>query len=336
MKRRTTLLFAIGLCISSFVYSQDIHFSNYYYSPLYLSPAKTGAFAGTYRLGANVRDQFSSFIEKPYQSLMAYADMPIAFGLKPHHWIGVGMNIYADKAGDLAFQNTGAHLSLAYHYALKDDYKTVITLGLQYGMTQRNINGDNYSSELTINRQTDPDQATLDNFSPSLGDINFGLSLKNWTSKTSYLDIGASIYHLTQSDFRFTGSSIDNPVRRRLNAYAEYHIQSTDQLAIKPVIVYSKMYLFQNLFGQFNIEYRPNKKSDTIIKGGIGYRVGDAAQFLAGMVYKGWDIGLTYDLTVSSAASYNNRYGGIELGLRRIIIANRKPKINPRELCPRL
>ena len=96
------------------------------------------------------------------------------------------------------------------------------------------------------------------------------------------------------------------------------------------------MWLFQNLFGQFNLEYRPNKKSDTIIKGGLGYRSGDAVQLLAGIIYKGWDVGIAYDLTVSSAADLTNRYGGIELGIRRIIIANRKPDVNPKELCPRL
>ena len=337
MKRRTNFLLALCICISSIALSQDLHFTNYYYSPLYLSPAKTGAFAGTYRFGANVRDQFNSFIEKPYQSFMAHADMPIAFGLKPHHWIGVGINMYGDRAGDLAYSNTGAHLSLAYHYALDPNYKTVITLGIQYGMTQRKIDATNYISNETLSgNNNDPDKALIDNFNPSVSDINFGLSLKNWTSKTSYFDIGASMYHLTHADFRFSGSRIDNQVRRRINAYAEYYIQSTDQLALRPIIVYSKMWLFQNLFGQFNLEYRPNKKSATTLKGGIGYRSGDAVQFLAGMIYKGWDIGIAYDFTVSSAADLTNRYGGIELGIRRIIIANKKPKVKPKELCPRL
>ncbi|MDA8692444.1 PorP/SprF family type IX secretion system membrane protein [Saprospiraceae bacterium] len=336
MKRRTNFLIAICICISAFAYSQDLHFTNYYYSPLYLSPAKTGAFAGTYRFGVNVRDQFNSFIEKPYQSFMAHADMPIAFGFKPHHWIGVGLNMYGDRAGDLSYSNTGAHLSLAYHYAIDPNYKTVITAGIQYGMTQRNINTEGFLSERTILQLSEDDLSRLMDFNPSVGDINFGLSVKNWTSKTSYFDIGGSIYHLSQADFRFTGSSVDNQVRRRINAYAEYHIQSTDQLAIKPIIVYSKMWIFQNLFGQFNLEYRPNKKSATTLKGGLGYRSGDAVQFLAGVIYKGWDIGIAYDFTVSSAADLTNRYGGIELGIRRIIIANKKPTVKPKELCPRL
>lgn len=336
MNRRSTLILAIGMFISCVVSSQDMHFTNYYYSPLYLSPAKTGAFAGTFRFGANVRDQFSSFIAEPYQTLMAYADMPLDLGFKPHHWVGVGLNVHADQAGDLNFQNTGAHLSVAYHYALDPKYKTVFTLGLQFGMTRRKIDGANYNSAETLSGNTaDPDRALLENFNPSIGDLNVGLNAKHWTSKTNYLDLGVSVYHLMQTEFAFTSSSTQNPVARRINVHAEYFIQANKQLAIKPVVMYSRLLKFQNLFGQFNLEYKPNKKTDTVIKGGVGYRTGDAIQFLAGMVFKGWDVGIAYDLTVSSAAAFNNGYGGIELGLRKIIIANKKPKIIPVLLCPR-
>lgn len=341
MNLKPNILLIIGLLLCSLVYSQDIHFTNYNYAPLYLSPAKTGDFAGSYRFGVNVRDQFSSFIVEPYRTLMAYADMNIAKGIKPHHWIGAGINVYADNAGDLSYQNTGAHLSLAYHYAIDPKYKTVITLGLQYGMTQRKIDPENYQSDVSLRNalsnmsSPDPDRALLDDFNPTVGDLNVGISLKRWTSKTAYLDAGVAVNHLLQSEFTFTGSNIQNPVARRINAYAEYYIQTSKQLAIKPIIVYSRMFNFQNLFGQFNLEYKPNRKKTTLIKGGLGYRVGDALQFLAGIDYKGWDIGIAYDLTVSSAAEYTNKFGGIEIGIKKILIANTEPKPEPPViLCP--
>ncbi len=336
MKLRQILLISIGLFVSSIVYGQDMHFTNYAYSPLYLSPAKTGSFLGSYRMGVNFRDQFSSFIVTPYQTFMAYADMSIPFGLKPHHWIGVGINVFADKGGDLDFQNNGVHLSLAYHLALDPKYKTIITLGLQYGMTRRNINPNKYSSEETIRGNADPDRELLNNFNPTIGDLNIGIALKRWTSKKAYFDVGVSMYHLMQSEYAFTNSNIQNPVATRLNFYGEYHLQSTNLLAIKPRIVYARMINFQNLFGQFNLEYRLNKKSSTILKGGIGYRADDALQFLAGIIYKGWDIGLAYDFTVSSAARHTNNYGGIEIGIKKILFSKKAPKIKPVVLCPKL
>ena len=336
MKTRFSILIIIFLSLSTFLHSQDIHFTNYEYSPLYLSPAKTGAYAGSYRVGANVRSQFNTFINEPYQTVMAFADLNFGVGLKPHHWIGAGINVYSDRAGDLTYQNTGAHLGLAYHYAVDPKYKTVFTLGMQFGMTRRNIDGRNYSSLETLSGNAgDPDRDLLNDFNPNIGDFNLGVSMKKWTSKTAYLDIGVAVNHLLQKEFSFTGSSIQNEVARRTNAYIEYRVQTNRQMAIRPMIVYSRMFNFQNLFGQFNLEYKPNRKSTTIIKGGLGYRVGDAVQFLAGMVYKEWDIGIAYDLTVSSAASYTRGFGAIEIGLKRAFIANTKPEAKPVILCPR-
>lgn len=335
--QKTTLLLVLGLLLSSIVHSQDLHFTNYHYSPLYLSPAKTGAYAGTFRFGANVRDQFSSFIVEPYQTLMAYADMPIAFGSKSNHWVGAGINVFADKAGDLNFQNNGAHLSLAYHYAIDPKYKTILTIGLQFGMIQRNINGDKYNSmEILSGNLGDPDRNLLDNFNPTISDLNLGIGFKKWTSKKAYVDLGVSAYHILQSKYSFNSSSTQNPVSLRINAYAGCHVQHNKRLAFKPLIIYSRMIRFQNISGQLNLEYNLNKKSGTLLKGGLGYRSGDAIQFLAGIIYKGWDLGIAYDLTVSTAAEFTNSYGGLEFGLRKIIITSKKPKINPVLICPTL
>ena len=336
MNLKQILLISIGLFVSSSAYNQDIHFTNYSYAPLYLSPAKTGSFLGSTRFGANFREQFSSFIVNPYQTIMGYADMSFGVGFKPHHWIGAGINVFTDKGGDLDFQNNGIHLSLAYHLALDPKYKTIITLGFQYGVNQRNINPNNYSSEETIRGNTDPDRDLLLDFKPTTGDLNVGVAIKKWTSKNAYLDVGASLYHIVESEYTFSGSTTQNPVSRRLNVYGEYHIQTNKLLAIKPRVVYSRMINFQNLFGQFNMEYRLNKKSTTVLKGGIGYRADDAIQFLVGAVYKGWDVGLAYDFTVSSAARHTNNYGGIEIGIKKILVSKKPPIIKPVVLCPKL
>ncbi len=336
MQSNVYILLTLFTLLATRSFGQDIHFTNYEFSPLYLSAAKTGEFAGSYRVGANARSQFNSFIAEPYQTLMAFADVNLAVGLKPHHWVGAGINVYTDRAGDLAYQNTGVHLSLAYHYAVDPKYKTVFTLGLQYGITQRNIDTDNYFSGETLRgNSNDPDLELIEDFNPTIGDLNIGLSMKRRTSKTAYIDIGVAVNHLLQSEFAFTGSTVQNAVERRLNVYAEYRVQSTKQLAFRPIVVYSRMFNFENLFGQFNLEYKPNIKSTTVLKGGLGLRTGDALQFLAGMLYKGWDIGIAYDLTVSTASPLTNRFGGVEIGVKKIFITNTKPEAKPLLLCPR-
>jgi len=238
---------------------------------------------------------------------------------------------------DLALINSGAHLGFAYHLAVDPNYKTILTFGFQFGMTQRSIDKTNFRSETTLaNNFNDPDIDLLEDFNPTLSDINIGVSLKKWTSKSSYIDLGVSLYHLTQSTYTFSGSSVQNPVANRINAYGEYFYQTSPKLNYRTTIIYSNTSQFTNLIGQFNLEYKNNKKSNTILKGGLGYRVGDAMQILAGLIYKGWDVGLTYDLTVSSASEFNNTLGGIELGVKKVFITNKKPEVKAKELCPRL
>ena len=335
--RRLTLMLFLCASVPVILFSQDIHFTNYYYSPLYFSPANTGDFSGTYRLSANVRTQFDSFIIEPYRTLMVSADMNIPFGLKPYHWVSAGLNVFTDSAGDLSFRTSGAHLSGAYHWAFDKKYNTVITLGLQIGMTQRRVDDSKYASALSIESgvNADPDYNLLNNFNPTISDYNFGLGFKKKTAKNAYINFGVALNHATQSDFMFTGSNIRNIVGRRINAYAEYFVQTNRQLAFRPTLVYSRMFNFENIFGQLNFEYKPNRKKKTILKGGLGYRVGDALQFLAGTVYKGWDVGIAYDLTVSSAKRLTNGFGGFEIGVRRILIKNTKPEAPPVILCPK-
>jgi len=343
------IIISISFIFSTYAFCQDLHFSNYEYSPLYLSPAKTGHYAGSLRVGANVREQYSSFFERPYQTLMAYVDSPISRGFFKNQWIGAGLNVYTDKAGDSAFSNTGFFGSLAYHIGLDEDYKNVVSLGVQYGANQKRIDGSllNFEEELNGSASSSPDRNLLMNFNPNVNDLNVGLTFKKATSENSHIEVGAAVYHLLQPKYAFSDSDVINPIGQRLNVYGEYHLMASERTLIKPVVVYSKMYNFQNLYGQFNLEHQVNKKSSTIIKGGLGYRAGDALQLLAGVIYKGWNVGLAYDLTVSSAKEYNNSFGAIELGVYKIfsfkkkqkdkkIKVNKQQRLGAKMLCPRL
>ncbi len=310
------------------IQSQDLHFTNYQFSPLYLSPAKTGSYLGSYRVGGSARQQFNSFIQNPYQTLTLYADSPVTNGFSKNHWIGVGISLYNDRAGDTERVINGLLSSISYHIGLDKNYNNVVSVGLQYGRSAMTFGTGIWPEE--------DENEKFQNLDINLSDINVGVSFKSKTSKTAFFEIGMAVYHLNKPKYRFSKGNTDNTIDRRYNFYGEYHIQSSDRLYIRPSIIYSRTYNFREFLGQFNLEYAPNKKSSTKITGGLGYRFGDALQFMAGVVYKDWQVGLSYDLTVSSAASYNNNFGGIELGVFRIFTVNKKPKLNPKALCPRL
>ena len=72
------------------------------------------------------------------------------------------------------------------------------------------------------------------------------------------------------------------------------------------------------------------------LNGGIGYRIGDALQFLVGMDIKDLRLGVSYDMNISSLSPASGYFGGFELGVAYYGKIFKKPKIKPVIVCPRL
>jgi hypothetical protein len=71
---------------------------------------------------------------------------------------------------------------------------------------------------------------------------------------------------------------------------------------------------------------------NTVVRGGLGYRLGDAMEVLVGVDYKDLRVGLSYDLTLSQLRAPNNAF---ELAVSYIARIYKRPKIDPVIFCPR-
>ena len=103
--------------------AQDIHYSQFFTSPISLNPAKTGLFNGDWRVGANYKNQWNS-IPVPYNTGSVFCD--ISRGKKRGDFIkkyGLGLFIAQDVAGDGNLSTTKIQLSAAYHQVLDYDEK---------------------------------------------------------------------------------------------------------------------------------------------------------------------------------------------------------------------
>src|SRR3712207_66136 len=99
MKRilKTTLLAACSLQLASFAFAQDLHFSQFFNSPLTTNPANTGFIPdGDYRLGMNYRNQWSSLMTLPYKTMSAFGDVQLMRNRFETGWLGAGGVILRD------------------------------------------------------------------------------------------------------------------------------------------------------------------------------------------------------------------------------------------------
>jgi hypothetical protein len=137
------------------VRSQDIHFSQYYSSPMTLNPALTGKFDGLYRINAIYRGQYYGLNQS--NSLFRTPGISIDFSLLKDKMngnaLGVGLVVVNDAQNVSATdQTTGAStggkintttigLSVGYTLNLDKKKSTQISIGLQPSYTLKNSNG---------------------------------------------------------------------------------------------------------------------------------------------------------------------------------------------------
>ena len=321
------------------VSGQDLHYSNYNYAPLYLNPANTGGFNGNIRAGASYRDQFRTFIGEAYQSTMLWVDSPVSFVVNEKMWIGIGLNMFADKTGDLGLGTSGAMGSFAYHFSFDENYRTVLALGVQYGAIQRKFSSANaafFGDDQSPTNQTSLDHELLEGFNTMYSDLNLGLTATFKTSKYNTLQLGASMYHINNPRFFFGTGSAGSNVNPRLNVYTSFEMQLSNRFQLTPAAYYSRMGNAQNIQIQLNAKSLLKKGGNTLITYGMGYRISDAIQFFVGSIYKSWEFGISYDMTTSTARSFNNTVGGLELGVKKFITIHKKPKIKVLQICPRV
>lgn len=329
---RTGLVIVFTICICwSVSYAQDIHYSQFFNSPLNLSPSLTGAFNGDQRYHLNYKKQWAS-VPVNYVSGDVGADFKFR-NKKNTNFLGLGALINYDKAGDLNLSMTGLNVFASYGLTLSKS--SLITPAVTISYAQRKFdNGNaltgNQWDGVAYNPNIPSENIGADN--QSYFDVGAGLNYRWQTAYRKHLDLGVSAYHLIKPTDSFNPSATyDSKRPMRLSAYVmlNYPIASSLDFLLNGLYSKQEAYSEKVINGQFKI-YMGNAKSAAFYIGG-GYRFDDAwypmAAIEVGRVYGSF----SYDFNISDFEFVTEGKGGPEISLR-YIIANIPQGIN--KPCP--
>lgn len=325
--KRLLLGISVTLAASLSAVAQDIHFSQYYASPLTLNPAQTGLINRDYRVAANYRTQNYSVSSNPYITGAISYDMPILQGRLPEgDAIGVGVLAFYDKAGSGALQNMTAGLSFAYHKALGVEKNHMVSLGIQALFVNKSIN----FSKLTFADQLDPRMPesylpTNEQFSNqdvSYPDFNAGLLYTGKINQRSMMYAGVSYFHLTnpQEKFLNSGDGANVTINSRYSVYVGGSTELNPNIAIFGSGLYQKQGPAQEiLLGAatgfiLNPEHR-EEVGNTVLYLGLWYRYNDALIPYVGLEWTQFQLGFTFDVTTSNASVMTENQGAYEVSL---------------------
>lgn len=343
MKKISILSFLLLSLLTSEVKAQDIHLAQIQEAPLMYNPANTGFFPGYYRVIAGYRNQWAS-MGKAYQTMGLSVDGGVFRNRYKNAFLGIGLNIFQDKAGAANLSQTLANFNISA--ILKMSKKSVFSAGFYGGVTMNSANYAKLTYASQFNgTELDPSLATQEsvvyhNFTSS--DFGAGLAYEYTSLKTrndrddiKSLRIGIAGYHLNQPEQDFgnnsyvdaTGKTVTIegyrlPYRISASILSRFDISNT-KLSVTPTIIYMMQGPATEITGGTYLKYRfkngtkiTGEKVENSIGVGIFYRVDDAIipQVLIDMGT--YAIGISYDANVSSYRKASRTVGGFEISLR--------------------
>jgi type IX secretion system PorP/SprF family membrane protein len=318
--------------------AQDIHFSQYYANPLYMNPALTGSFFGTFRMTALYRNQAFTISNNPYVTFSGSFDMAPLKKKMRYDVFGVGLLLYNDKAGDGALTTTSAQVSAAYAKTLDAFKKYSIGIGIQGGIINKRIDFSKLTFESQWNGDDGFDNSISSGENPAgnsiiMPDITIGVVWKAYFNKNINTYAGGSWGHIIQPRQSFLNDA-NSRLSRRYVVHAATDFRIGKQLALTPAL----MFKAQNTAQQFNVgaAFSYDLSDFTSLYFGAWYRVKDAVIPMLAFEIFGFRAGLSYDANISKLRPASRGHGAVELSLIYIHKKAAPSYFAPSNFCPRM
>lgn len=334
------------------IQAQDIHFSQYYASPLTLNPSMTGLINGDFRVAANYRGQWFTIptlnSSAPYNTYQGSFDAALFRKKLNGNGLGVGAMFYADEAGNGSLATYAAYGSIAYHQAVDRFGRSRISLGFQGGYVQKRI----FRYDLLFEEQFDN---TINSFNPFLDDgennfnqgnfgyfdLNAGVLFSSMANdKLSYY-FGFAANHLTTPGENFLDQQAEkNEIGMRYTGHGGLSIKTGKYFKVLPTF----MYMLQSQAQQINIgsgfeytfsdSFKGFAGAWTRVVGGVDGFQNDAAIVTVGGEFYNTRVGVSYDFNTSGFRGASKSVGAFEVSLIYIHNQEEPGRIHYERFCP--
>ena len=301
--------------------SQDIHFSQFYHSPLLLNPAQTGLICSG-RVGINYRNQWRSInVASPYRTFAGFGDM--RWQLAKKFGIGLGIDLFQDVQGDGQLTTLEINPSVAFHFG-GDKFK--FSLGFQPAMRQRKFD----QTRVLFEEQYDPTTGQLNpllsnNETNLVGtfssfDLNTGLQVSVAPSEKASFWVGLADYHVLQPAETFLKDA-SNKLNSRYVFNTGGKFTTSEKMYVAPGINFMMQSAATELNLGTEIGYRMGQAPGDLtllfgpfIRSGTKPATRDIVLLVGGEI-KGVRLGFTYDFNISALQKAPKIQGGYELAL---------------------
>ena len=311
--------------------AQDIHFSQFYMSPLNLNPALTGVMNCNTRFVANYRNQWAQVLgANAYNTYSVSYDQKVPVGRSDY--FGVGASFFGDVAGSSRFGTQQGKIAASYSkkmggYRKKSHY---LVIGAEAGLANRGIRQDNLQrgSQHDGNGGFDGSLPTLENierYNFLFGDISAGILWFSVIDKFTNFYVGGAFHHLNQPNQSFF-PGVFEPLASRFTFHGGGQMVVRNRISLIPNI----LIMFQGPHREFNFGTSVRFGMGNSRSGGQSWQAGawlragtqqnggahlDAIVLATRFDFDEYGIGFSYDINVSSLSNVSYGNGAFEFSL---------------------
>jgi len=317
LKRK--LLYIILITLSSLqLKAQDVHFSQFYASPLYLAPSFAGS-TGADRISVNFRDQWPELPGTFTSYAVAYDHYFASFNS------GFGLLLLRDQAGSANLSNTTVGLNYSYNFQINRLWHFRPGLSVSYIQRGLDFNKLLFGSQIEVNQTSTPAEVpTL----KTIRNIDGSVSLLSFSDKAW---MGLTVDHLFEPNVTFMNE--DSRLSRKYSVYAGYkhHLVGRTRDYIQEYLTGTFHFRKQGNFNQLDIGGYYERAP--LIFGawyrgiplGKAFSSNDAISTLIGYGTRNIRLIYSYDLTISKLISHTK--GAHEISLIYLFKIKRKARI---------
>ena len=326
--------------------AQDLHFSQFYHSPLNLNPALAGIYSGDIRFIANYNSQWEN-VPVDYTTFSGAVEKKFYYdGLKSSYF-AVGLLLNSDQAGDLNLGRINIGVTGSYSRQLAPIL--FATVGGTIGVTQRGFDTANLTTDADWDGQQFNPVGLTESFASTSTinpDFAAGLNLRlqpigaDRLTKRTTLDFGVGVHHLTSpNESFFAGGVSELPIRYSAYALGTLMLADNFDVLLRGMGQFQSTYR-ENVVGlsaKIHLNRNPSKEVAVVLGGSYRYArfSGDTADAIVPHIefhVQQWLLGINYDVNISDFQTASLRQGGPEIAFRYIL--SKVKDLEVLKVCP--
>src|SRR5688500_399385 len=322
MKLKQQLILLLMITGAYAALGQDPSFSQFFSSPLNINPSLTARINSKWRVIANLRDQWIGPASPYASATISYDTRALEKQMSENTVFGIGGMLMYNSSMRGIHKASFASLNLSYNVLLAADaveHRIGIGIGGIYGNKSVDFSRLYFPEQFIgtgFDQNLPTGETSLSEMKPYLSS-SAGV-LYSITGTYSNFDIGAAAYHLNKPKQTFLEDK-NQYLPMRYVAHANFETYLTDVFLLTTNAIYQQQaktnyfsvggalgyYLTSDYFNQ----------TDVLLNAGLWYWSNNAIVPYLGLTYSNFQVGLSYDITISKLRQATRKPKTFEISL---------------------